>query len=643
LKSGAHPLSRPSSLRRISCPSIAIFFLLTVSELSGAWCLAQSTSDAADTIHGIVINSVTREPIARALVSSPDNRFATLTNSEGRFEFTFAKAEAATREGSDASSPAAGGGIVSNAPYALTARKPGFLTDRNNFGQDLQNESLRELTLTLTPESLIIGTVALPTSEAPDSITVQIFRRQVQEGRAHWVPVGATRSTSDGQFRFAELPSGTYKLLTNELLDRDPLVVGPVAISPVNVGELSSDLNGSQFGYPPVYYQNAPDFESATTIQLAAGQTQGVSFALVKQPYYWVKMPVVFPGNTADNNASENGVNVTVYSQGRKGPGFALGYNNADHTVEGMLPNGNYTVEASSFGPSLMSGLQTLTVKGATNEYPKVGDDPKIGDPTVSDRKINGPGLTLLPNASIPVSVKEEFTSADHAGSMTWTINGRTTVVRGPRRYLNVRLEPTDDFGLGGVVSLREPTGAGDDGLVIQGASAGSYWVIVNSSRGYVASIRSGNFDLQHQPLAVGAGGAVSPIEITMRDDMAEIDGTVEGVTSPLQGPISAGDAGGMASYSTNAGKAVAYVYCVPLADGNGQFTEIGVKADGSFGSAELAPGSYRLLAFDRSQPEFEYQDPEAMQVYDSKGPVVRIVGGQKERVTLQLISTNER
>lgn len=637
MKSGAHPLSRLSFLRRISCPSIAIFFLLTVTELGGAWCLAQSTFDTTNTIHGIVINSVTHEPIARALVSSPDNRFATLTNSEGRFEFTFAKGEAATREGSDAGSPAAGGGIVSNAPYALTARKPGFLTDRNNFGQDLQNESLRGLTLTLTPESLIIGTVALPTSEVPDSITVQIFRRQVQEGRAHWVPVGATRSTSDGQFRFAELPSGTYKLLTNELLDRDPLVVGPVAISPVNVGELSSDLNGSLFGYPPVYYQNAPDFESATTIQLVAGQTQAVNLSLVKQPYYWVKMPVVFPGNMADNNTSENGVNVTVYSQGRKGPGFALGYNNAHHTIEGMLPNGNYTVEASSFGPSLMSGLQTLTVKGAANEYPKIGD-PKIGD-----RKINGPSLTLLPNASIPVSVKEEFTSADHAGSMTWTINGRTTVVRGPRRYLNVRLEPADDFGLRGVVSLREPTGAGDDTLVIQGASVGSYSVIINSSRGYVASIRSGNLDLQHQPLAVGAGGAVSPIEITMRDDMAEIDGTVEGVTSPLQGPINTGDAGGMASYSTNAGKAAAYVYCVPLADSTGQFTEIGVKADGSFDSAELAPGSYRLLAFDRSQPELEYRNPEAMQVYDSKGPVVRVAGGQKERVTLQLISTNER
>ena len=105
---------------------------------------------------------------------------------------------------------------------------------------------------------------------------------------------------------------------------------------------------------------------------------------------------------------------------------------------------------------------------------------------------------------------------------MTWNINGRNTVIKGPRRYLSVTLEPADDFGVGPQVSLRDPRAA-DDALVIEGAPAGSYWARVNSSRGYPASIRSGNLDLQHQPLVVGAGGTASPIEITMRDDGAEV------------------------------------------------------------------------------------------------------------------------
>jgi len=587
----------------MSLRAILLFFF-AVACLSGARPSAQSTSDNTDTdsIRGIVINSVTREPISRALVSSPDNRFATLTNSEGRFEFTLPKVEPATEGSLDSNGPVSGRQPgVSNRPYMLMARKPGFLADPNNPGQNVQNEALQDLTLALIPEALIVGTVTLPTPEAPDSITLQIFRRQVMDGRAHWVPAGGAQSRSDGEFRFAELRAGTYKLLTHELLDRDPL---------------TSDPRGPLFGYPPVYYQSAPDFGSASTIQLSAGQTQTVNLSLVKQPYYRVKMPVIMP----DSVAQGNGVAVSLYANGRKGPGFSLGYNDLHHAIEGMLPNGTYTVEASSFGPYARTGLQTITIKGAA---------------------VDGPSIALLPTASIPVNVKEEFTSADHAGSMTFTTNGRTTTVRGPRRYLSVMLEPADDFARGQPRSLRDPTKPGDDALVVESVPAGSYWVRINSSRGYPASIRSGNLDLQHQPLVVGAGGA-APIEITMRDDTAEISGTVAGVAPPAQEPVNANDgARGWTSYTPIAPPA-AHIYCIPLADSSGQFTEIGVSPDGSFVSPGLAPGAYRLLAFDRPQPELEYRNPEAMQAYDSKGPVVRVAGGQKERVTLQPISTSD-
>ena len=52
---------------------------------------SQPENKSADSIHGTVVNSVTHEPIGRALVYSPDNRFAAMTDSEGHFEFTFAK------------------------------------------------------------------------------------------------------------------------------------------------------------------------------------------------------------------------------------------------------------------------------------------------------------------------------------------------------------------------------------------------------------------------------------------------------------------------------------------------------------------------------------------------------------------------
>jgi hypothetical protein len=577
-------------------------------------CFAQASpvSDPSDTIRGIVVNSVTREPIGRALVVSPDNRFAALTNSEGRFQFDLPKVDTTDQNsGSDspnfASSSFRTQTRLSNRPYMLTVRKPGFMPDPNNPGQNLQIDLVHDLTLALVPESLIVGTVTLPTSEAPDSISLQLYRRQVQDGRAHWVPAGNAESNSDGQFRFAGLPAGTYKLLTSELLDEDPLAIDPLTVNPATF-----ESRGPLFGYPPVYFQNATDFGSAAEIQLAAGQTQVVNLSLVKQAYYRVRVPIVAPA--ADS--SQNGFAVEVYTHGHKGPGFSLGFNNAHHTVEGLLPNGTYTIEVSSFGPNAMTGQQTITIKGAP---------------------VAGPPVAVAPNGSIPIEVKEEFTSADHGGTMSVTTGGRTTVIRNASRYLNVMLEPTDDFGRGMPFPMQSLRVAGEDVLEIPNVAAGSYWVRVQSSRGYPALIRSGNLDLQHQPLVVGVGGGASPIEITMRDDTAEISGTVEGVTTNANG---AGASNTQGTSSSDGGQAAAHIYCIPTADSTGRITEAWVGPDGSFDAQGLAPGAYRLLAFDRPQQELEFNNPEAMRTYDSKGLVIRVVGGQKERVTLQLIST---
>ena len=593
-------------LRRMSPRAI---FCLFVCALLPGLCWAQAASDDSGSIHGVVISSVTRQPIDRALVFSPDSRFATLTNSEGRFEFALAKADPADGD--------------SNRLYSLTARKPGFLSDPNQAANNLQNytslERSRDLTLMLTPEAVLAGTVILPTSEAPDSITLELFRRQVQDGRARWVQVGASRSMSDGQFRFADLQAGSYKLLTSELLDTDPVNNDPT----LSVGGDAANGRGPLFGYPPVYYQTASNFESASTIQLVAGQTQTVNLSLAKQPYYRVKVPVVVPGS----DRPDYGLQVTVYAHGHKGPGFSLGNNPVHHAIEGMLPNGTYTVEAAIFQPdgAAMSGSQTITIKGGP---------------------IDGPAISLAPNGLIAVHVKEEFTAADQMPLRTFSGSSHSTALKGPRRYLNVTLETADDFGKGRNASLRNPTGPGDEALVIEGASAGSYWVKVYSSRGYAASIHSGNLDLLEQPLVVGAGGAASPIEITMRDDAAEISGTVEGATPPAPTSVSGSGVGSTVFYPNYIGSLDGpalpgvHIYCIPLADSSGRFAEAWQGPDGNFDLQGLAPGAYRLLAFDRAQPELEYKNPEAMQAYDAKGLVVHLAGGQKERVTLAMIAT---
>jgi len=144
--------------------SRSILFLLVVVCLSGTLAYAQSTSDNTDTIRGIVIDSVTREPIGRALVFSSDNRFATWTNSEGRFEFALAKAEATPDSDRDQLQS-----VVSNRSSMLMARKPGFITGSNRW-ENITNDAMRDLTLELVPESLIVGTITLPSRLRKNSV-----------------------------------------------------------------------------------------------------------------------------------------------------------------------------------------------------------------------------------------------------------------------------------------------------------------------------------------------------------------------------------------------------------------------------------------------------------------------------------------
>ena len=564
---------------------------------------AQSSSDAPDTIHGTVVNSVTHEPIPRALVVSPDERFATMTDSQGRFEFTFPKVAPPKSTDTSSAEISSAEALAASAlirPLVLFARKPGFLQDNRPETDRALAPNAKELALSLVPEAIIAGQVQLPTSEAPDSIQLQLYRLQVQDGRPHWVPAAVAVSRSTGEFRFADLHAGTYKLLTRELLDRDPLTFDP---------------RGQLYGYPPVYYEDATDFGSATTIEVSAGETAQANITLVKQPYYNVKIAV-------ENVPTGVALNVNVYSQGRNGPGYSLGYNAATQTIDGMLPNGTYTVEAANFGETTSSGLLTLNVKGAA---------------------VEGAHMALVPGSSIPINVKEEFTNKEEEGSATFNNGKRTFTIRGPRRYLNINLESADEFGGARNGFLRPPKGPDDDTLVIENVLPGRYWVRVQTARGYVASVRAGTTDLQHEPLVVGAGGATSPVEITMLDDTATIDGTVEGIVpppSPSGTPEAEPETGAPVAPT---GPPPAHVYCIPLPDSGGEATQIAVAPDGSFSSQPLAPGTYRLLAFEREQPQLEYRNPEAMKTYADMGPAVRVTGGQKEHVTLHLILTSEK
>ena len=52
--------------------------------------------------------------------------------------------------------------------------------------------------------------------------------------------------------------------------------------------------------------------------------------------------------------------------------------------------------------------------------------------------------------------------------------------------------------------------------------------------------------------------------------------------------------------------------------------------------------GVYRVLAFNRPQPELEYRNPQAMREYEAKAQVVSLLPSQKQQLQLRMILTTE-
>jgi hypothetical protein len=569
----------------------------------GLWCADADPApqSESDTIRGTVLNSLTHGPVGRALVYSSDNRFATLTDSAGHFEFKVpvSKAERksegpveVTQEGPVVVS---GEGLFPQTALVLMARKPGFLSEETSvapfrgLGGTLNaptapvSPGQKEVMIYLVPGALIVGHVTVTDSDSAQRVQVEIYRRQIQDGRARWTSAGRLTTWSDGQFRFSELYPGTYKLFTHELMDRDPLTSNP---------------RGPLYGYPPVYFPGANNFAVGSAIQLRAGVTFNADLSPSRRKYYPVDIAVA-------NVAEGEPVGVDVSAGGREGPGYSLGYNPRVQKIQGWLPDGTYTVKVSTYGPASEPGSAEISVQGAA---------------------ATGYTMTLIPGASIRVNVAEEFTSTEGSGAQEGSAGG-------PARYVQVSLEPADEFeqrGHFGGVSSRQPGAAENELLTLEHVKPGRYWVRVNSGRGFAASIKCGDTDLLHHPLLVPPGGLRDPIELALRDDGAQVDGLiVESVpTIPGTQPSPAAP--------------TAYIYLIPSPDSTGQFKEVGASPDGRFSLQQIPPGDYQVLAFDREQTELEYRNEGAMRKYESLGQDVRLVPGQDAHLQLHLITGSE-
>ena len=316
-----------------------------------------------------------------------------------------------------------------------------------------------------------------------------------------------------------------------------------------------------------------------------------------------------YPVDIAVTNPPEGPpAHVTVSRGGQEDPGYSLGYNPRTQKIEGTLPDGTYTVEVSTFGSPGQTGIAVINVQGAP---------------------FTGYAVTLLPNPSLRLNVTEEFTSGE-------SVNGYQGESYGGRpNYIRVILEPADDFGARrgrayGWASLPQSNEPESQPPLIENVSPGSYWVNADPVYGYVASIKCGETDLLRSPLVVPAAGLHDPIELTLRDDGARIEGTVENI------PRTSG------SSVSQSARPAAYIYLIPASDSTGQHRELWASPEGMFSETQIPPGRYKVLSFDRPQPELDYRNDAAMRKYEAWEQEIQLLPGQSAHLQLHLISRSD-
>jgi hypothetical protein len=527
-----------------------------------------------------VVNAISGQAIGRALVVF-DQEHSALTSSDGSFGFD----------------------NVPAGEYSVTVEKPGYQGFGNQMGimrytstrggrlfQDIPPRRVQvgpdmpALTFRIMPLAMITGHVTLSTADPADGIMVQVYGRQMRNGRAQWSLAGTTRTRSDGSFRIANLEPGRYMISTTPSVDR-----------PAPSGD-----RGPVWGFPAMYYPGVADVAAAGMIALAAGQQAEADFTLVRQQF--------FPVTAIVHSNSDSSANFQILDSSGRPAALPVNWDRREGVARASLPNGNWTMQAHSYGKTMQWGSTNFQVSGAPATL----------------------AISIAPVPTIMVSVRRDFVASTNSatgdvsvGDVIGSLN--TQPDSGPG--MNLELVPADETSLGsmGGRGMNQVEGSSNQWeiTVIQ---PGRYWIEAQAfPPAYISSITAGGVDLGSNPLTIIPGSTPPTVEVTLRNDPGTISGEIVSETT-------SGTAGSAAGERPEVS-----IYAIPLFSTAARLPEGSMRANGTFTIPNLAPGSYRVVACDSPQ-EIDFHTPEGLAAWAGKGQTVSVEAGGTASVQLDVL-----
>jgi hypothetical protein len=475
--------------------------------------------------------------------------------------------------------------------YAVSAQKPGYFNEQElsrsgahpaNAGPDST-----PVVVKLTPEAIISGKVTTTSGMPLEHVPLNLSYIDIREGRRHWETKGSVVTDEDGQFRFASLRPGLYYLSA-----------GPY--KPIAESILGDDERVTR-GYQELYYPAATDLTSASPIQLRGGQQTEADFALTEVPVYAVS-------GTVSGYGANQGVSLQIFDQ--SGVSVAESYQfsqeNGRFDIR-SLPAGNYVIRAFSAQPpnQQVQAEARFTLSA----------------------QLHNLHLALAPAPHIPVNIqmdaRPQSAPSGSTGSRRIVGVGSATAVQEPPvsiRLLGAAPNLGESFA-----SLGDPQNSSS--LSLRNVAPGRYSAILEGREGwYVASAEYGSTNLLTDDLVIAPGAPPLSLNVVLRNDSASLTGTMN-VPTKFEGQVNI-----IAIPESLPKASPAITVWFPPRDNNEQSTFV---FDG------LAPGDYLLYAFDHIDG-LEYSNRDSLQNYASRAVRVTLSPGQRSKVTLDLITTEE-
>jgi hypothetical protein len=447
----------------------------------------------------------------------------------------------------------------SNAVILVT--KPGFsasteLQEPGNLFLQAAQMAV-PLELRLYPEALLTGTVLAPDGTPLPRIPVTAQRSVYDEMGHRWMNAAQDQTDSHGNFRLA-VPAGEYRLETRYLpVDR---TTGQ-AILPVMVPTEASS-NTSQ------------------VIRVHSGEEQ-----------HFELRPAVSPTHTVTATTQFSGGRDFVRISARSSSGSTLQVNPQMNGAAGetrmQLPPGTYTLIAMRNNQENPEQAETTV--------------------TVPDHDISGVVLQFSPIPAIPVElIMDSSVTSDNSQPPTL-----------PQLGLTLQSDQPDPDRGDSTIHLSSPR---RDQSFVFAAPPGSYRLQGrNSSAWYIKSASYGDSDLLQQNLVVVPGAAGTPIRVTVSNQTAALQGTV----------------------NLNGNPAQCWVYLIPKGPSAQSVITLRSANTGSYNSASLPPGSYQAIAFEHRHSA-NYRDPESLAPFSTYVHSVTVNAGDKPTLNLDAVPVAE-